>query len=299
MPHKIKGNFIAFFGRQFNPKYKWNCALKPLWSGFYIKYNDLEMMVDPGVNILERAQKIGVNLALTNTLYISHGHIDHGHDANVVAEMVAYGENSSLQILMSEHTKKEKIMSHYHSSTKDKAEILLIDQREKIDLGYGVKLKPIKVSHKINGSYGFVLDLNGFKIGYTGDTGFISTFKTIDGKELPISDKFVNKDEIDSPGTFNKRLKKVFSEVDLLVFNLHDVEFRKQSKHSLYHSTVSDAVNVLSGSKVKCCYFEHFNPHGCLGPEYPKKVNEYIKYSTEKETKLVGLNGLIVNLNNA
>src|SRR3990167_7878436 len=85
MPHKIEGNFIAFFGRQFIPDYKWNCALKPLWSGFYIKYNDLEMMVDPGINILERAERVCVILALTNSLFISHVHIDHGHDNKVVS----------------------------------------------------------------------------------------------------------------------------------------------------------------------------------------------------------------------
>ena len=37
MPHTTEGNFIAFLGRQFDPNYKWNSALKPLWSGFYIR----------------------------------------------------------------------------------------------------------------------------------------------------------------------------------------------------------------------------------------------------------------------
>ncbi|KKQ83480.1 MAG: hypothetical protein UU01_C0024G0006 [Parcubacteria group bacterium GW2011_GWA2_40_37] len=299
MPHKIEGNFIAFFGRQFNPDYKWNCALKPLWSGFYIKYNDLEMMVDPGINILERAERVGVNLALTNTLFISHGHIDHGHDANVVAEMVAYRENSVLHILMSERTQEEKVMSHFHSQSQDGTELVLIDKMEEVDLGNNIKLKPIKVMHTISGSFGFVLDLNGLKIGYTGDTGFNTTYKTTDGKELSASEKIPDKKEIEEPGAFNEKLKKVFSEVDLLVFNLHDVEFRKHTKHNLYHSTVSDAIEVLKKSKVKLCIFDHFNPHGGgLGVEYPKKVNQYIKESTGKETTLVALNGNVFDLNN-
>jgi len=85
----------------------------------------------------------------------------------------------------------------------------------------------------------------------------------------------------------------------LLVFNLHDVEFRKQTKHNFYHSTVSDAVEVLKDSKVKHCFFEHFNPYGGgLGVDYPKKVNQYIKESTNKETTLVALNGNVFNLDN-
>lgn len=298
MPHKIEGNFIAFFGRQFNPDYKWNSALKPLWSGFYIKYNDLEMMVDPGINVLERAERIGVNLARTNTLFVSHGHIDHGHDANVIAEMAAYREDSKLRVLMSERTQEEKIMSHYHSQSQDGVELVLIDRVEEIDLGNNIKLKPVEVMHTITGTFGFVLDFNGLKIGYTGDTGFNATYKTIDGRELLVKDKILDKKEIEEPGAFNEKLKKVFSKVDLLVFNLHDVEFRKHTKHTLYHSTVSDAVNILSGSKVKHCFLEHFNPHGCLGTEYPQKVNQYIKESTGKETTLVALNGHVVNLDN-
>ena len=298
MPHKIKGNFIAFFGRQFNPEYKWNCALKPLWSGFYIKYNDLEMMVDPGINILERAERIGVNLALTNTLFISHAHIDHKNDANVVAEMVSYRNDDVLNILMSQNSLDDGAMSHYHSSSKG-VNLVLLDKNKEIELSSGAKLTPIEVVHSISGAYGFILDLNGLKIGYTGDTGFNTTYKTIDAREISISEEIIDKKEIEAPGSFNLKLKKAFSEVDLLVFNLHDVEFRKHTKHNLYHSTVSDAIEVLKDSKVKLCFFEHFNPQGGgLGVEYPKKVNQYIKESTGKETVLVALNGHVFNLNN-
>jgi ribonuclease BN (tRNA processing enzyme) len=235
-------------------------------------------------------------LALTNTLFISHGHIDHGHDANVIAEMAAYRENSKLRILMSERTQEEKIMSHYHSQSQDGTELVLIDKLEEIDLGNNIKLKPVEVLHTITGSFGFVLNLNGLTVGYTGDTGFNATYKTTDGRELPASGKIPDKKEIEEPGVLNERLKEVFSGVDLLVFNLHDVEFRKHTKHNLYHSTVSDAVEVLLDSKVKHCFFEHFNPHGCLGAEYPQKVNQYIKEVSGKETTLVALNGHIVNL---
>ena len=77
------------------------------------------------------------------------------------------------------------------------------------------------------------------------------------------------------------------------------MEFRKHTKHNLYHSTVSDAVKVLRDSKVKHCFFEHFNPYGGgLGLEYPQKVNQYIRESTGKETTLTPLNGSVYSLNN-
>ncbi len=297
MPHIIKGNFIAFLGRQFDPNYKWNSALKPLWSGFYIKYNDLELVVDPGINILERAQKIGINLSRANTLFISHAHIDHNNDANLVAEMVAYRENANLRLLMSQNSVNEKTMKRYHMSlnnNKDGENLVIIDNIKEIDLENGIKLKPIKVLHNIEGSFGFVLDLGKIKIGYTADTGFYKTYKTLES-EYSVRD-IKNKKEIEGPGDFNTEIIKDFKNVDVLVFNLHDLEFRKNTAHNIYHSTVADAIEVLSDSKVKLCIFDHFNPHGCAGIEYPLKVNEFISEATSKNTELVGLNGLIINL---
>jgi ribonuclease BN (tRNA processing enzyme) len=297
MPHKVNGNFIAFLGRQTDPSYKWNLALKPLWSGFYIKYNNLELMVDPGINTLERAQRIGINLSKTNALFISHAHIDHKNDANLISEMVAYRDSADLRILMSQESINENIMSHFHLSSnnnKDGENLIILDNFKEIDLGDGIKLRPIEVFHSIGGSFGFVLDLGKIKIGYTADTGFYDTYKTLSG-EYSVCD-IKNKKEIDAPGAFNVDLINAFKGVDVLVFNLHGIDFKKNSAHNLYHSTMAGAIEVLSDSKIKLCVFDHFNPHGCLGPSYPEKVNKFIQQSTNKDTKLVGLNGLVVDL---
>lgn len=254
-------------------------------------------MVDPGINILERSQRVGINLSKTNALFISHAHIDHNNDANVVSEMVAYRENASLRILMSQKSVNEKAMSHFHLSTnnnKDGKNLIVLDNFEEIDLGDKIKLKPIKVFHTIEGSYGFVLDLGKIKIGYTADTGFYETYKTLN-KEYSVYN-IKDKKEIEAPGAFNANLINAFKNVDVLVFNLHGLDFKKKSTHNLYHSTIAGATEILIGSTIKLCVFEHFNPHGCLGPSYPQKVNKFIKQSTQKNTKLVGLGGLIVNL---
>lgn len=297
MPHKIKGNFLTFLGRQFNPRYKWNRCLKPYWGGFFIRYNSLELMVDPGVNVLGRTGKVGVNLARTNTLFISHAHIDHKNDANVVVELASYRENANLRFLMSQRTMADGAVSQYHlSSSGDDLEknIILLDTIDEVSLAEGIKLRPIRVIHSIEGAFGFVLDLGKLKVGYTADTGFYETFKTATG-EYPVSGHIKSK-AVEAPGIFNQTLKNVFSEVDILIFNLNSLDFRKNSAHNLYHATVADAIEVLRDSRVKFCFFDHFNPYGCLGPDYPKQINKFIQESTNKKTELVGLNGKVVNL---
>lgn len=294
--HEIKGNFIALLGRQFDPEYKFNKSLKPLWGGFYIKYNNLEMMVDPGINVLERTQKIGINLSKTNTLFISHAHTDHKNDANVVSEIVAYQEKPCIKILMSEKSVKEGAMGNYHIylNDKEKNNLYLLENDVNLKIADNSDLKPIEVVHSIGGSFGFILSVGGIKIGYTADTGFYKTYKTLNG-EFDVNN-VIDKKEIDGPGQLNQNLIDFFADVDILIFNLHGVGFRKKTAHNLYHSTVESAVEVLKNSKVKICAFDHFNSTGCLGEEFSKEVNDYIKQETGKDTRMVGLNGLVINL---
>jgi len=294
--HGIKGNFIAVLGRQFDNEYKFNKCIKPLWAGFYIKYNDLELMVDPGVNVLERTQKIGVNVSKTNTLFISHSHTDHKNDANVVSEMVAYQDNPSLKILMSKKSLEEGAMTNYHIQLNDKEKNNLISLEDDVDIKINAEasIKPIEVMHSIAGSFGFILSVGDIKIGYTADTGFYKTYKTI-SKEFE-SNNVINKKDIEGPGELNHQLIKFFGDVDILIFNLHGVDFRKHTAHNLYHTTVESAVEVLKDSRIKTCIFDHFNSTGCLGEEFSKEVNAYIKQETNKDTRMVGLDGLVIGL---
>ncbi len=290
--HKIRGNFLAVFGRQFKPN-PWNTCLKPMWGGFYIKYNDLEMMVDPGVNILTRAENLGVNLARTNVLYVSHAHIDHKNDSNVVLEMSSYRKSPQTRLLISQKSLQDVAVSTHHAEV---AEIILLDGAHKIGLPGKVSLNPVgPIIHSIDGAYGFVLNLRGLTIGYTADTGFYKSFLTNEG-ELDIRNLKDFNGDITGPGKFNLTLSNQFGDVDILVFNLHSVTFRKNSKHNLFHSTVDNAIQVLRNSKVKLCVLDHFNPHGPTGDQFPKLVAEYIEQESGKRVVMTRLQGLSLGL---
>ena len=294
-PHAIEGNFIAFLGRQFSPNYFWNRALKPLWGGIYIKYNNLELMIDPGINTLQRAQHLGINLSKTNALFISHAHTDHANDANVVSEMVTYRNTEDLKLLMSKKTLDDGVINQYHLNLHtSKNAVNLLEDRKTIELGEDISITPIKVCHSIEGSFGFLLDLKSICIGYTADTGFYKTYKTQTGS-FPVED-IKNKEEVLAPGIFNDELIKVFQKANILAFNLHDVDFRAHSAHSLYHSTVPGAIELLKNSSIDLCIFDHFNPHGSLGADYPNMVHQYIKEQTKKLSHFVGLEGRVISI---
>jgi ribonuclease BN (tRNA processing enzyme) len=290
-PHKAKGNFIAMLGRQYKPFFKNDIGFKPLHSGFYIKYHDLELMVDPGVNTLDRAQKIGVNLYRANGLFISHAHSDHDNDANIVVE-IASNNGEKFDLLASKEALGDRTVKPWHIEENTRANIDLHKlSDESITLFKEYALKPIKTYHSIDGSFGFVLDLDGIKIGYTGDSGFTKKFKTTESEYVVGNTEYSG--EILGPTEFNNELKSVFANVDILIFNLHNFSY---CKSSVFHSTAFDLIEILKDSKVKLCICDHFNPNSALHKKYSGNVIEFIKQKSEKNVVLVPNQGLVVKL---
>ena len=285
------------FGRQFSTANRFNPGLKPLWSGFYVKTRDLEMMVDPGVSSLTRAEKLGINLSKANTVFLSHAHIDHTNDANVIMEMTGYRpKGTPVKLLLSETTLRARAVSHFHAglSGKVNTEIHHLSDRRPLALTKVYALTPVKVKHSIAGSYGFILQSPALTVGYTADSGFSKTFHTTTGEYSSNATNY--KGTITGPGAFNWALAKRFQDVDVLVFNLHNIQFRKGSRHSLYHSSVQDLIRILKGSRIKRCIVDHFNPHGALGPSYPRQVQDYVRQETGKDVRFVPLSGKVYKL---
>ncbi|MEI8143469.1 MAG: MBL fold metallo-hydrolase [Candidatus Berkelbacteria bacterium] len=290
-PHKIKGNFISFFGRQYKPFFRNDQGFRPLFCGFYIKFDGTELLVDPGANILDRSQASGVNLYRLNSVFISHSHIDHDNDANVAMELASCS-HQNVKLLASEQTLANGSVKPYHISENPKL-VLKVEtlSDQEIKLSEKVSLKPIKVFHSIDGTYGFVMDIDGLRVGYTSDTGFTKKFKTSIGEyEIGETDY---QGTLVGPTKFDDKLKDIFSNVDVLIFNLHGFAY---NKHSLFHSVAFDLIEILKDSKVKLCVCDHLSPGGAISKNLSAKIIHFIEQQTDKKIVLVGSNGLTLDL---
>ncbi len=143
-------------------------------GGIWFEINDTRMLVDPGPGSLVRANKSRPSLKLSDldAIFISHKHIDHTNDVNVIIEAMTDGGFKKKGVLLcpAEATENPPVIFPYAAELVEKVEIL------KEHYQYNVKnLKirvPVKFRHLAE-TYGFILESDGIpSIGYIPDTEF-------------------------------------------------------------------------------------------------------------------------------
>lgn len=268
-------------------------STKWLFNGFLIYLGKVIILVDPGAEILTRIPDLK-DLLKVNTLYISHGHIDHYADANIAIEFMVLPKQKEIKLLAPKDVFKRKLISDYHSGRDGKLtqiRILELNKKLKIKLN-GVILRPIALYHSLEENFGFILEYEKLKIGYLADTGYTHTFKTSTGKIYPsgTNNHEGNFEDIISK---NKRIKNIFSQVDILIANINDLIF---TKHSKYHLTGYDLIDILSDSQVKKCFISNLHPIDLLGLNIAKKISSFITKKSGVETIFIPKSGLSFDL---
>lgn len=269
-----------------------------IYNGFILYLPDLVMAVDPGVDFMYRASISRITLAQINTMYISHGHLDHVAGANILSDFLIRAQQST-QIIAPKVVFEEKEMTPYHagytshhSGWKSNHFATPLENEETITLTHGsYRFTPIKHFHGAE-CYGFSLEYNGKNITYISDTGYTKKFSTTEGTyEIGTEDyqgeftQIVERDE---------HIKEAVNKADYLIVNVESLEYEKNSKT---HLTIHDVVDMIKGSQVKLAIIAHCNPMGELRyDEWASKVAEYVSQETGKQVVAPSEKGLMVNL---
>ncbi len=160
-------------------------------AGFFIEGSKI-IYVDPGVGVIHQARRFKVPLHLVDVLIVSHPHLDHANDAEVAVEAmtratlkkrgVIIADSLSLhgsgfvgnlisivaEIFPIKHTYFERALSLYHQSLVDRVYELLPGKIIKFN---NTTIKGTKTKHD-DPAVGFVLEMDGKRIGYTSDTEY-------------------------------------------------------------------------------------------------------------------------------
>lgn len=270
--------------------------LSTMWyyNGFIINLGELRMLVDPAVELLSRISSVETLLGL-NTLFISHSHVDHYASAEIALEfMKVPSKNKMINIIGSSRVFRDKVISNFHAGITPMSENInriTIEHEKTFDL-HNVKFTPVKMYHSISGTYGFVLEYNNLKIGYISDCGYTKLFKTTSGKKYNAGEGSYDGDfqEIISKHSW---IKKHFSQVDYLITNLNDLLF---NKHSKYHMTGFDLIDILKESNVKQCFIQHMHPVDLLALDSANLTSQYISEQVNIPVRIIPPTGLKVNL---
>lgn len=140
-------------------------------GGFIIESENLKMCVDPGPGTLVKANQYKRDLTKIDLLFVSHGHVDHRTDTEVVIEAMTAGVKKKKGILISN---KEcikgtddvtPIASRYHLDSLEKVYIVGYDKEIEVA---GTTIKTTKCNHGERECMGFVFE-DEKRIGYTSD----------------------------------------------------------------------------------------------------------------------------------
>lgn len=238
-----------------------------IYNGFLIYLPRLVMLVDPGVDILNRLSISGINISQINTIYISHEHLDHSNGADVVADYLLRS-GQRYQVIAPPSVFKAKVISDYHAGKKAHhsgwhnshfaTEFGSVGLIRTFHGKY--KMVPIKLSHGAE-CYGFSIYYENRKITYISDTGYTSKFKTSSG-EIIESGKEEYYGQLEYIISKNTEIKKAVKDSTDLIINLETITYHKNSNT---HLTLYDIIDLVQNNNIKKVYLTHINEVGELG----------------------------------
>jgi ribonuclease BN (tRNA processing enzyme) len=147
-------------------------------GGFYIS-GALRIHVDPGPGALAACLAYSIDPSKTDAVVATHNHIDHMNDASLMLEAINCHPSVKKGVLVASRSilegdeYGEKGISSYFIRKLSRAQAA--EAGKMIMLGYGAKsakLMPAPVVHEDRTGFGFVLEMDGARLGYTSDTEY-------------------------------------------------------------------------------------------------------------------------------
>jgi len=205
-------------------------------AGFIVR-GKASIYFDPGPGALLRSLQLGVELGKLDAVVISHAHIDHSNDANLLVEAMTNGGKRRRGMLIGSisalegNDRFDRVVSLYHQRMVEKK--LVVKAGDKLSVkGVGVEVTPTK--HEDETGVGFKLISAGRTVGYTGDTDYFP------------------------------ELGRIFSGCDCLILN----NLKPAGCHYPGHLDSELSIRILKEARPKKAVIQHFGM-GMLraGPE--------------------------------
>lgn len=270
--------WICFLGTGGSPR----CMLTQVahTGGFVINLPNFMLHVDPGPGAILQANLFELDPTALDAVYVSHAHTDHYTEANTMIEaMCRMMSQRRGHVLAPAEVLDMNYISPFHQGLgtntgpyRGGPEVTLaLKDNQPIALGK-VTITPHRAYHG-GENYGFVLEYEGLKIGYTSDTSYVKSYRNTSGQVLEASsgNRFGEISELAEIVDYYHDLKEIYSKVDILVANV--------SFHNMWsnrHLTGYGLIHLLEGSQVQECYITHLDSVYFTNPGLSDQLARYI-----------------------
>ena len=132
-------------------------------GGIVMRMDDLQFHLDPGPGALLKAKEYGVNLHHTTAVLVSHCHINHCNDLNVVVDAITHGGIEHRGVVLG----SKSVLQHYGESHP----FLTYHHQGLLE-----RIIPLEKSHKIGIE---LIEINALPVDHTDETaiGFKFSFQ--------------------------------------------------------------------------------------------------------------------------
>ncbi|MFH0927830.1 MAG: MBL fold metallo-hydrolase [Candidatus Micrarchaeota archaeon] len=149
-------------------------------GGFLVKSGSLLVSVDPGPGALSQMHELKINPQKINCVICTHAHIDHVLEAPLLIEaMSGYMLKTGGTLIAAKSVSEgdqngDRSITLYHQSKLGQNIIFGAGGNKEIKLNGGsFSIAGVQVKHDDKTGFGFVMEIGGFKIGYTSDTEYL------------------------------------------------------------------------------------------------------------------------------
>ena len=222
-------------------------------GGLYLEMDDLNVYIDPGPGALLNSLEEGIDLAKIDVLVVSHAHLDHYNDAEVLIEAMTDGCTEERGTFISNRTVLEGneenpcgVISEYHKEPLD--EIVIMEDGDSYEKN-GHTFESIETQHRDEKPICF-------KIGNPGgeEIGFLTD------------------------STYLEKLGEFFESTDYLIINC----VRPKEKSWEGHLNVKDVKKIIDRADPEVAILTHFGRYMIFQsiPEQEKWLQENVETDT-------------------
>lgn len=142
-------------------------------GGIIIQAEDLQFHLDPGPGALNKAKEYNINLLHTNAILVSHNHINHCNDLNVLIDAMTHGGIEQRGVLLTSKSilhptdESHPFLTRHHQRMIEK--IILMEKDHKVAIEI-VEIHALPAQHTDPHAVGFKIFCPKLAISYSGDT---------------------------------------------------------------------------------------------------------------------------------
>ena len=148
-------------------------------GGFVVKTENCQLHIDPGAGALTKAIEYGINPRETTALLVSHAHINHCNDLNLMISAMTHNGLDTRGVLVanktvisgSEEPKIHPVLTEFHKKCLERVMTAEPGKRMAVE---DIEIMPFAVEHDEPNTLGFRITTPRFSLGYIPDTKYFA-----------------------------------------------------------------------------------------------------------------------------